>query len=158
MLSFFSLKKRNRPNDKRARLVSFRSKHSVARQSVISDVASIVSVVRVLYPIAEVLCRPTECFILQEQVLCRPSGCFIQSRKQSVARQSTLFCRSKHYVARHNTLSDRSKHSVGRQSTPSNCGNTLTADRVQFPVEASITTAVRVLYPIAEASCRPTEC
>ena len=34
----------------------------------------------------------------------------------------------------------------------------VSADRVSFPVVASIMSAVIVLNPIAEASCRPTEC
>ena len=132
----------------------------------------ILSADRVLNPFAEVFCRPSRCFMLEEQVLWRAteysiqnaetlwrpsrcsilqkqalyraSRCFLQLRKYSVARQDALFCRSKYYD--------------GRQDAFSNCGNTLSAVRVPYPVEASILSAVRVLPQKEEASCRPSGC
>ena len=144
MLSFFSSKKRNRPNDKRARLVSFRSKHSVARQSVISDVASIVSAVRVLHPIAETLCRPSEYSI--------------QSRKHSVGRHNVLSCRSKYSVARRDASSNR-ESILSRVRVLYSIGAYIMSRVIMlYPIEASTLSADRVLHPIAETLCRPTEC
>ena len=64
--------------------------------------ASIVTADRVQYPIAETLCRPTECNI--------------RLRKHCDGRQSVLFDWSKHYDGRQSALSDWSKHCDGRQS------------------------------------------
>jgi len=130
-------------------------------------------------------CRPSRCFMLQEQALCRPSEYSLQSRKHSdgrhdalccrgkycVARQSTRSRRSKHSVGRHDALScrgmtnpgqewsfsDRSKHSDAHQSALSNRGNTLTRVTMLYAAEANTLTGVRVLYPNAETLCRPSE-
>ena len=66
--------------------------------------ASTLTGVRVFSPIAEALCRPSRCSILQEQVLCRASEYSIQLRK----------------------------HSVGCQSTSANRASIVTADRVLY--------------------------
>ena len=64
------------------------------------------------------------------EALCRPSECSIKSRKHYVGRQSAISNRSKHYVARQSAISNR----------------------------ASTMSRVRVLYQIAQALCRPSEC
>ena len=106
--------------------------------------ASILSPVRVLFPMWQASCRPSEYSI--------------QLRKYSVGR--------------HNVLSCRSKYSVGRRDASSNCGSTLSRVRVLYsvgasimsrvmmlyPIEANTLSADRVLHPIAETLCRPTEC
>ncbi|MBO4754442.1 MAG: hypothetical protein J5543_07585 [Bacteroidales bacterium] len=79
-----------------------------------------------------------------EQASCRPTECYIRLSKHRVGRQSTLSNWSKHCVGRQSTLSDWSKHCVGRQSAISD--------------GASIVSAVRVLYPMEQALCRPSEC
>ena len=122
----------------------FRSKHSVGRQSTRSNCGSTLSAVVMLYSagantltgdmmfyqFAEILCRPSRYSILQKKALCRASRCFLQLRK--------------YYVGRRNVLS--------------NCGNTLSAVRVPYPVEASILSAVIMLSPTAEILCRASRC
>ena len=44
------------------------NKHRDGRQSVISNCASILSAVRVLFPLEQAFCRPTECFFRIEIV------------------------------------------------------------------------------------------
>ena len=77
---------------------------------------------RVLATTAEILRRPTEYF----RIL----------RKHQGGRQSTRCYGMKYYNGRQSTRCDRIKYFDGRQSTCHNCGNTLTADRVLYPVAA----------------------
>jgi len=93
-------------------------KHHVARQSTLSNCASILSAVRVLYlievsilsavrvlypiaastlsavrvlyPTAQASCRPSEYSIQSKQALCQPSEYSIQLRKHSVGRQNAI--------------------------------------------------------------------
>ena len=57
--------------------------------------ASTLSRDRVRYLIAEILSRPTRCFIPQKQELCRPSEYRRESRKHHVGRQSAKCDKSK---------------------------------------------------------------
>ena len=91
---------------------------------------------RVLATIAETLRRPTEYPILQDRVLSRATECLLRLRKYSDDRQSTRCYGMKYYNGRQSTRCDRIKYFDGRQSTCHNCGNTLTADRVLYPVAA----------------------
>ena len=91
---------------------------------------SIVSAVRVLSPIAEAFCRPSEYFI--------------RLRKHPIGRESTP--------------SDRSKHRVGRWSISAVVAGTLSAIRVHHPAASGTLSAVRVLFLFAEVFCRPLEC
>ena len=102
------------------------SKHCVGRQSAISDGASIMSADRVLYPFEQASCRPSEYSIQLEQALCRPTEYSIRL-EQALCRPSECYIRW-------------SKHRVGRQSAISD--------------GASIMSAVRVLLPKRDYSCR----
>ena len=102
--------------------------------------------------------------LLRTIALCRPLECLIQLRKYSVGRhdaqsnrsltnlgQEWLFSeRRKHSVARHSALFSSSEYSVSRHNANSNCGNTLSAVTMLYPLGASILSAVIMLYPIAE--------
>ena len=133
-----------------------------------------------------VYCRPTEYLIHLRKYSVGRHDALCWRSKYSDGRQSTLFKmrkhsdgrqdalsnrsmnnlgqewsfyeRSKYSVARHDALFCRSEYYDGRQDAFSNCGNTLSAVRVPYPVEASILSAVRVLPQKEEASCRPSGC
>ncbi|MBR3028636.1 MAG: hypothetical protein IKH58_10930 [Bacteroidales bacterium] len=111
-----------------------------------------------LFPIAQALCRPTECYF--------------HSRKHSVARQSAPSNRASimspvrvlypievsilsavrvlHPIAASILSADRVLYPIA--------ASILSAVRVLYPIEASTLSAVRVLYPTAQAFCRPSEC
>ena len=84
--------------------ISCRGKYFDGRYDALSIRGSTLSAVMMLYPFAEVLCRPSEYSI--------------QSRKYSVGRQDALSCRSRYSVGRHNAYS--------------NCENTLSAVRMLY--------------------------
>ena len=78
-----SSKKRSKHHVGRQSAPSNRIKHPVARQSTPSNRASTLSPVRVLQPIAQAFCRPSEYSIQSHQVSCRPSEDSIQSHQAS---------------------------------------------------------------------------
>jgi len=55
-------------------------------------------------------------------------------------------------------FSVRSKHCDGRQSAISDCGNIMSADRVQYPIAEALWRPTEYSIRLEQALCRPTEC
>ena len=94
-------------------------KHRVGRQSVISNRGSILSAVGVLLPIEAGILSAVRVLHPIAEAFCRPSEYFIRLRKHPIGRESTP--------------SDRSKHRVGRESISAVAAGTLSAIRVHHP-------------------------
>ena len=119
-------------------------KHRVGRQSVISNRGSILSAVGVLHPIGASILSAERVLQPIAEAFCRPSEYFIRLRKHPIGRESTPF--------------NGSKHSVGRWSISAVVAGTLSAIRVHHPAASGTLSAVRVLFLFAEVFCRPLEC
>ena len=139
-----SQKKRSEHRVGRQSAPSNRIKHPVARQSTPSNRASTLSPVRVLHPIAQAFCRPSEYSIQSHQVSCRPSEYSIQSHQAS-CRPSECSILSR-------------KHSVARQSIPYIRANTLSPVRAFHTFAQTLCRPSKYSIQSHQASCRPSEC